>query len=81
MEISPPPSGAVTAEYVPSPWYEAQTPYVGDTASINPNTDFDLISEIGMLFQLGVFLLPFLVSVYFLDRLLGLGIWPPWRRI
>gem|GEM_PF-6892334 len=81
MEISPPPSGAVTAEYVPSPWYEAQTPYVGDTASINPNTDFDLIAEIGMLFQLTVFLLPFLVSVYFLDRLLGLGIWPPWRRI
>lgn len=83
VEISPPPSGAVIAEYVPVNWYEAsaETTYVGDKASVNPNRDYSLFAEIGMLSQLGVFLLPFLVSVYFLDRMLSLGIWPPWRRI
>ena len=83
VEISPPPSGAVVAEYVPVDWYEAstETTYVGDTDSINPNRDYGIFAELGMLSQLGVFLLPFLVSVYFLDRALGLGVWPPWRRI
>ncbi|MDZ7688450.1 MAG: hypothetical protein U5J64_06985 [Halobacteriales archaeon] len=81
FEISPRPSGGVVAEYVPVPWYEADTPYAGDTASVNPEDDYQLFAEIGMLSQLGVFLLPFLLSVYFLDRALGLGIWPPWRRI
>ncbi len=83
VEISPPPSGAVVAEYVPVNWYKAssEATYVGDTASINPRRDYGLFTELGMLSQLGVFLLPFLLSVYFLDRTLGLGIWPPWRRI
>lgn len=83
VEISPPPSGAVVAEYVPVNWYEAsaETTYVGDRASVNPNRDYGLFAELGMVFQLGVFLLPFFLSVYFLDRMLGLGIWPPWRRI
>jgi hypothetical protein len=83
IEISPPPSGAVVAEYVPVNWYEAsaEATYVGDTASINPRRDYGLFTELGMLSQLGVFLLPFLLSVYFLDKTLGLGIWPPWRRI
>ena len=83
VEISPPPSGAVVAEYVPVNWYEAsaEATYVGDTASINPRRDYVLFAELGMLSQLGVFLLPFLLSVYFLDKTLGLGIWPPWRRI
>jgi hypothetical protein len=83
IEISPPPSGAVVAEYVPVNWYEAsaEATYVGDTASINPRRDYGLFAELGMLSQLGVFLLPFLLSVYFLDKTLGLGIWPPWRRI
>lgn len=83
IEISPPPSGAVVAEYVPVNWYEAsaEATYVGDTASINPSRDYGLFTELGMLSQLGVFLLPFLLSVYLLDKTLGLGIWPPWRRI
>jgi len=83
VEISPPPSGAVVAEYVPVNWYEAsaETTYVGDTSTVNPNRDYGVFAELGMLFQLGVFLLPFFLSVYFLDRMLGLGIWPPWRRI
>ena len=81
VEISPRPSGGVVAEYVPEPWYEADTPYVGDTDVVNPDNSFDLLDEMGMLSQLFVFLLPFLLAVYFLDRMLSLGIWPPWRRI
>jgi len=83
VSVSPPPSGAVVAEYVPEDWYEAETEttYVGDRATVNPNREYSILAELGMLSQLAVFLLPFLVSVYFLDRTLGLGIWPPWRRI
>jgi hypothetical protein len=83
VEISPPPSGAVVAEYVPVNWYEAETEatYVGDRATVNPNREYSLLGELGMLSQLVVFLLPFLVSVYFIDRTLGLGIWPPWGKI
>jgi len=81
VEVSPPPSGVVVAEYVPDRWYEAETPYVGDIATLDAGERFRLLEEIGVLSQLGVFLLPFLLLVYFTDRMLGLGIWPPWRRI
>jgi len=81
VEISPRPSGGIVAEYVPVRWYEAETPYAGDTASVNPEDRYRLFAEMNMLSQLGVFLLPFLLSVYFLDKMLSLGIWPPWRRI
>ena len=81
VEVQTPPSGTVTAEYVPEKWYEAQTPYTSDSATLDAGEGFRLIAELGMLSQVGVFLLPFLLLVYFTDRMLGLGIWPPWRRI
>lgn len=81
VEISPRPSGAVVAEFVPTRWYEAETRYAGDAATVNPEDEYRPFVEAGMLIQLGVFVTPFLLLVYFTDRMLGLGIWPPWRRI
>lgn len=83
MNISPKPA-AVFGEYVPEDWHEVgegQPAYLGDSDTAMVENDFRLISEIGGLTQFLVIALPFLLIVYFMDRMLGLGIWPPWRRI
>ena len=87
VNVTPPPSGAVFARYVPNDWHDSlderrgRTPYVGDTDTLIVRAGFDLFDELGMLAQLGVFVLPFLVLTFMLDRAFGLGVWPPWRRL
>lgn len=87
VNVSPVPSGAVMAEYVPPDWYDAVderrggTPYVGDSATLVIEDGYDFIDELGMLAQVVVFVLPVLILVFFIDRAFGLGIWPPWRKI
>jgi hypothetical protein len=87
VEVTPPPSGGVFARYIPNDWHDSidarrgQTPYEGDTDTLVVRQRFELFEELGMLAQLGVFVLPFLVTTYMLDRAFGLGVWPPWRRL
>ncbi len=87
VNVTPQPSGAVFARYVPNDWHDSldqrrgRTPYVGDTDTLVVRAGFDLFAELGMLAQLGVFVLPFLVLTFMLDRAFGLGVWPPWRRL
>jgi hypothetical protein len=87
VNVSPPPSGAVFARYVPNDWHDSldrrrgRTPYEGDTDALVVRHRLELFEELGMLAQLGVFVLPFLVLTFMLDRAFGLGVWPPWRRL
>jgi len=83
MNISPKPSG-VFGEYVPEDWHEVgegQPAYLSDSAAVMVENDFDLIGEIGSMTQFFVLAVPFLLVVYFMNKILGLDIWPPWRRI
>jgi len=87
VNVSPKPSGAVFARYVPNDWHDSidgrrgRVPYEGDSATLIVRDRFDLLGELGMLIRLGVFLVPLLLTVYMLDRAFGLGVWPPWRRL
>jgi hypothetical protein len=87
VNVTPRPSGAVFARYVPNDWHDTlderrgQTPYEGDTDTLIVRNRFELFAELGLLARLGVFLLPFLLMTYMVDRALGLGVWPPWRRL
>lgn len=84
VNVTPSPSGGVTARYVPEDWYDTQgdgSGYLPDTDTIYAETEYDLFEELGLLLQLGFFLLPFLILVFMFDRMLGLGVWPPWRRV
>jgi len=81
--VSPKPT-AVFGEYVPEAWHEVgegQPAYLADSDTAMVENDFDLIGELGSLTQFFVIALPFLLMVYFMDKILGLGIWPPWKRI
>lgn len=84
LNVSPKPAGGVFAEYVPEDWYETgegQPAYLGDTATAPAGTEYEPFAELGMLAQVAAFLAPLLILVFMLDRMLGLGIWPPWRKI
>ncbi|MFP4188293.1 MAG: hypothetical protein ACLFR5_02665 [Halobacteriales archaeon] len=87
VNVTPRPSGAVFARYVPNDWHDTldesrgDTPYEGDTDTLIVRSRFEVFEELGMLAQLGVFVLPFLVVTYMLDKAFGLGVWPPWRRL
>jgi len=81
------PPNVVFGRYVPGSRYEdlggsgTVTEYVGDTDTVTLGGNYRLSSEFGFLAQFVTLALPFLVVVYFLNRSLKLGIWPPWRRI
>lgn len=87
VNVTPKPSGGIFGRYVPNDWHDSlderrgQTPYDGDTDTLIIRNRFALFSELSMLTQLGVFLLPLLLMTYMLDKAFGLGVWPPWRRI
>ncbi len=84
VNVTPTPSGAVTARYVPEDWHDTpdgEPGYLSDSDTIYAQAEYDLFEELGLLLQLGFFLLPFLILVFMFDRLLGWGLWPPWRRI
>jgi hypothetical protein len=87
VNVTPTPSGGVFGRYVPNDWHDSldrrrgMTPYEGDTDTLVVRSDFELLEELGMLAQLGVFVLPFIVLTFMLDRAFGLGVWPPWRRL
>jgi len=60
VNITPMPSGGVTAKYVPQDWHETPergSAHLSDTDSIYAQTEYDLFDELGLLVRLGFFLL------------------------
>jgi len=87
VNITARPPTVVFARYAPEEWHDSlgerdgQVAYLGDTETVTLEEEFRLVSELGFLMSFLGVVLPILILVYFLDRMLRLGIWPPWRRI
>ncbi|MFB6284015.1 MAG: hypothetical protein ABEK59_08815 [Halobacteria archaeon] len=71
----------LTARYVPEPWWDSNTAYLGDTASVSMTQDNALGNIVGMFMDFVGIMIPFLILIYLLDGMLNLGVWPPWRDL
>lgn len=73
------PTTVVSARYDPGHWWQHTPGYVGDSARIRIGG-----SEDGLLQEFFRFFLPvglFLLTVYAVDRVTQMNIWPPWRGL
>lgn len=76
------PNDYVRAEYVPGAWWRHRGAFMPSTATLAVGNEF--VGPLGVAtgaFRIFGFLLPFLLVVFMLDRMLGLDLWPPWKKI
>lgn len=76
------PNDYVRAEYVPGAWWDDGGAFMSSTATLAVGNEF--VGPLGIAtgaFRIFGFLLPFLAVVFMLDRMLGLDLWPPWKKI
>jgi len=69
----------VSARFEPGPWWHVETGYVGDSdVAIAGGTSLSLGRAAAQLF---VPVSVFLLAVFFIDRITGWPLWPPWRGL
>ena len=73
----------VTGEYHPGPWWTTDPVYEESRSSVDHPAEWpDPTRLVTAGFTLLIWLSPFILGIYFIDRLLGRGrIWPPWRGL
>ncbi|MFC7195104.1 hypothetical protein ACFQL4_11260 [Halosimplex aquaticum] len=73
------PAGAISARYEPRRWWLHSIGYVGDSdASSVQGTALMIVRWI---YRAGVPVSLFLLAVFFIDRITGMPVWPPWREL
>lgn len=75
------PTGAVRAEYVPAPWWEATRAHTGTSTAQLVTERAEATSIPDTLVRFLGLMAPFLAMIYMLDRAFGLDVWPPWREL
>lgn len=76
------PSDYVRAEYIPGAWWRQSGAYLPDETTLAVGTEFR--GPLGILtaaVRLLGLILPALLLVFFADRVLGLNVWPPWKKV
>jgi hypothetical protein len=73
------PAGAIDARYEPRHWWFYSTGYVGDSdvTSVRGTA----LTIVRWIYRAGVPVALFLLAVFFIDRITGVPIWPPWRGL
>ncbi|MFP4632408.1 MAG: hypothetical protein ACOCT0_01285 [Halobacteriota archaeon] len=75
------PEGVIWARYEPRDWRQASRPREADTATLSVEADATSPETVDAFLGFAALIAPFLLLVYMLDSMLGLGVWPPWRRL
>lgn len=78
-ETIPRPAGAVSARFVPGPWWPEPVGYVGDSDVVYVRGT--VLHALAVLYEVGVPVALFLFGVFVIDRITGWRLWPPWRRL
>lgn len=76
------PNDYLRAEYVPGAWWDDGGAFTPSSATLAVGNEF--VGPLGVAtgaFRIFGFLLPLLLVVFMLDRMLGLDLWPPWKKI
>jgi hypothetical protein len=73
------PTGAITARFEPWDWWLRPTSYVGDSDSTS--VQGTVLTLLRYLYRAGVPVGLFLLAVFFIDRITGMALWPPWRGL
>ncbi|WP_244621434.1 hypothetical protein [Haloarcula marismortui] len=76
IERSP---GGVSARYEPGHWWLNPPGYTGDSDTVL--LQGSVLQLVSTLFRIGVPVSLFLLAVFFIDRITGWRIWPPWRSL
>ncbi|WP_313696130.1 hypothetical protein [Halorarum halobium] len=71
------PPGGVSARYEPGHWWLNPPGYTGDSDTVL--LQGTVLQFVSTLFRIGVPVSLFLLAVFFVDRITGWRIWPPWR--
>ncbi|WP_224448669.1 hypothetical protein [Haloprofundus salilacus] len=72
-------TGSVSARYEPGRWWRSVPGYVGDSDVVYVRGPIQ--STLSVLYEVAVPVSLFLLSVFFIDRITGWRVWPPWRRL
>lgn len=76
------PRGPLTARFDPAPFYTTATPKRASDVYITPKPVYGSVTTIlNEGFKLVVLLLLFFAPLFFLDRILGINLWPPWQDL
>jgi len=73
------PPGGVSARYEPGHWWLNPPGYTGDSDTVL--LQGSVLQIVSTLFRIGVPVSLFLLAVFFVDRITGWRIWPPWRSL
>ncbi|QLH77239.1 hypothetical protein HZS55_08005 [Halosimplex rubrum] len=73
------PAGAISARFEPWDWWLRPTSYVGDSDAAS--VDGTVLTAVRYLYRAGIPVGLFLLAVFFIDRITGMSIWPPWRGL
>ncbi|WP_117594469.1 hypothetical protein [Haloprofundus halophilus] len=72
-------AGGVSARYEPGHWWRSVPGYVGDSDVVYVRGPMQ--SMLSVLYEVAVSVSLFLLGVFFIDRITGWHVWPPWRRL
>ncbi|MDY7081383.1 MAG: hypothetical protein SXQ77_03000, partial [Halobacteria archaeon] len=76
------PNDYIRAEYLPGRWWRHTRAYMSSSATMAVRNEFVSLSAlITVAVRFIGLLIPFAFIAFFVDRLLGLEVWPPWRKI
>jgi len=73
------PPGGVSARYEPGYWWLNPPGYTGDSDTVL--LQGSVLQLMSTLFRIAVHVSLFLLAVFFVDRITGWRIWPPWRSL
>ncbi|WP_436927660.1 hypothetical protein [Halosimplex amylolyticum] len=73
------PAGAISARYEPKHWWLHSIGYVGDSDA--SSVQGTVLTIVRWIYRAGVPVSLFLLAVFFIDRITGMPIWPPWRGL
>ncbi|WP_415380525.1 hypothetical protein [Halosimplex sp. TS25] len=73
------PAGAINARYEPKSWWLHSTGYVGDSDA--SSVQGTVLTLVRWFYRAGVPVALFLLAVFFIDRIAGMPVWPPWRGL